>query len=262
MFSHYRACPDVDVISTSLPLPGLGNVPINAFVLHGAEPILVDTGVHGQSQAFMQTLGEVIDPIDIRWLWLTHTDFDHIGSVHALLTSNPELRVITTFLGVGIMSLFEPLPMDRVYLLNPGEQLRLGDRTLHAFKPPAFDNPSTTGFYDDRSRALFTSDCFGALLDQVPENAADIAERDLRAGQTLWSTIDAPWLHKADVSVLGRELDAIRRMDPRMILSSHLPAAGRVVIERLLTTLLEAPSAAPFVGPNQQSLEAMMKLAS
>ena len=261
MISHYNAASDIDVVTTSIPLPGLGNVPINAFVLQGQDPVLVDTGVVGQSDGFLTTLRGVIDPSDLKWLWLTHTDPDHIGSVHALLSENPKLRVVTTFLGVGIMSLFAPLPMDRVFLLNPGEQLKLADRTLTAFKPPAFDNPSTTGFFDDKSRVLFSSDCFGALLQEVPENAADLSEQDLHAGQTLWSTIDAPWLHKADRGMLVRELDVIRSMDPKMILSSHLPAAGGKVVGRLLSTLAQAPDAEPFVGPNQPMLEQMLKQA-
>lgn len=262
MISTYQASPDIHVLTTSLPLPGLGSVPINAFVLHGEEPMLVDTGVVGQSDAFLSALASVIDPSELRWLWLSHTDADHIGSVHHLLQSNPKLRVITTFLGVGIMGLFAPLPMERVYLLNPGERLELEDRTLHAWKPPAFDNPSTTGFYDDRTRTLFSSDCFGALLETVPESASELSERELHEGQTLWSTIDAPWIHKADAGALGRELDAIRHMDPKLLLSSHLPAARGPVIERLLSTMARAPFAAPFVGPNQAGLEQMLKLAS
>ncbi|MCG7755016.1 MBL fold metallo-hydrolase, partial [Flavihumibacter cheonanensis] len=90
----------------------------------------------------------VIDPEDLRWIWLTHTDFDHIGALHQLLEENPRIRVITTFLGVGIMSLTAPLPMERVFLVNPGQDITVGDRTLTAVKPPVFDNPSTTGFYD------------------------------------------------------------------------------------------------------------------
>lgn len=261
MISHYKASPDIDVVTTSIPLPGLGNVPINAFVLKGADPVLVDTGVVNQSEEFMAALRDVIDPSELNWLWLTHTDPDHIGSVHALLKENPKLRVVTTFLGVGIMSLFAPLPMDRVFLLNPGEKLKLADRTLTGFKPPAFDNPSTTGFFDDKSRVLFSSDCFGALLQEVPNDAADIPESDLHAGQTLWSTIDAPWLHKADRGMLARELDVIRSMDPAMILSSHLPAADAKVAKRLLATLAEVPDAEPFVGPNQPMLEQMLKAA-
>ena len=51
--------------------------------------------------------------------------------------------------------------------------ITVGDRTLSAVKPPAFDNPSTTGFYDDKSGVFFSSDCFGALLSEVPQKTRE-----------------------------------------------------------------------------------------
>lgn len=258
MTTTYEAAPSIDVITDDVAIPGLGLIPVNAFVLHGAEPLLVDTGTVVGSADFMAALRSVIDPAQLRWIWLTHTDADHVGSLHELLAVNPDVRVITTFIGVGIMGLFAPLPMDRVHLLNPGEQITVGDRTLTAFKPPAFDNPCTTGFHDDRSGALFSSDCFGACLQAVPQSAADLSEADLRQGQTFWATVDSPWLHKVDTAALARELDAIRAMEPAMVLSSHLPAAPGDMTERLLASLAAAPAADPFVGPNQAALEAML----
>ncbi len=260
MISSYKAASDIEVVTSSFPIPGMGFVPINAFVLKGPEPILVDTGSVVDSAEFLPALRSVIDPADLKWIWLTHTDFDHTGSLHALLTENPQIRVITTFLGVGIMSLTTaPLPMDRVYLVNPGQKITLGGRTLAAIKPPVFDNPSTTGFYEEKSGVLFSSDCFGALLAEVPQSAADLADRDLREGQTLWATIDSPWLHKVDRGTFARELDSIRKMAPKMVLSSHLPAAPGNMTERLLASLASAPEAQPFVGPDQAALEQMLK---
>jgi flavorubredoxin len=258
MITTYRPAPDIDVLTTSFPVPGLGFIPINAFVLHGAEPVLVDTNAGVESESFMTALRTVIDPSELKWLWLTHTDFDHIGSLHQVLAENPDLRVITSFLGVGIMMLAAPLPMDRVYLINPGQQIAVGDRTLTAFKPPTFDNPITTGFYDDKSRMLFSADSFGALLDAVPESAADLSDDELRQGQVFWATADSPWLHKVDSSVLTKELDAIRDMNPAMILSSHLPAAPGAMVDRMAASIAAAPSAQPFVGPDQAALEQMM----
>ena len=185
----YKAMSDIEVITSNFPIPGYGLVPINSFVIKGSEPILVDTGSVVESEEFMTTLRSVIDPTDLKWIWVTHTDFDHIGGLPQLLAENPKLRVSTTFLGVGIMSLSAPLPMDRVYLLNPGEKLTVGDRTLTAIRPPAFDNPSTTGFYDDKSGVFFSSDCFGALLSTVPQNAAELSDKDLRDGQVFWATL-------------------------------------------------------------------------
>jgi flavorubredoxin len=258
MVNSYTAAPDIEVLTSNFPIPGYGLVPINAFVIKGSEPILVDTGAMVENEEFMATLRAVIDPTDLKWIWLTHTDFDHIGSLHQLLAENPQLRVITTFLGVGIMSLCAPLPLDRVYLVNPGEKINVGDRTLTAIKPPAFDNPCTTGFYDDKSGVFFSSDCFGALLSAVPQNAADLSDKDLREGQVFWATVDSPWLHKVD-GALARELDGIRKMEPKMVLSSHLPAARGDMIERLLASLAAASTAQPFVGPNQGALEQMLK---
>jgi flavorubredoxin len=259
MITSYTVAPDIEILTSNFPIPGYGLVPINAFVIKGSEPILVETGSAIESAEFMDALRRVIDPADLRWIWLSHTDFDHIGSVHQLLRENPRLRVVTTFLGVGIMGLTAPLPLDRVYFVNPGEKVTLGNRTLTAVKPPVFDNPCTTGFYDNTSGVFFSSDCFGALLQTVPQSAADIPEQDLRDGQILWATIDSPWLHKVDKNAFASELETIRQISPTIVLSNHLPPAPGRLMERFLGSLAAAPGAHPFVGPNQAAFEQMLK---
>jgi hypothetical protein len=37
------------------------------------------------------------------------------------------------------------MSLDRVFLLNPGQSLDLGDRRVAAFRPPVYDSPATTG---------------------------------------------------------------------------------------------------------------------
>jgi hypothetical protein len=149
------------------------------------------------------------------------------------------------------------VPMPRVYLLNPGEALDIGDRSLHCIKPPIFDNPATTAFYDDMTAALFSSDCFGALLSAPAEEAADIARDERREGQIRWATVDAPWLHKVEPSRLAADLDEIRALRPEFVLSTHLPPAHGM-IDELVATAARATSAPLFVGPNQAALEAML----
>jgi flavorubredoxin len=258
MITTYKALPDIDVLTSSIPIPGYGLVPVNSFVLHGSEPVLVDTGAVIERDEYIGALQSVIDPAELRWIWLTHTDFDHIGALEHLLAENTELRVITTFIGVGIMSLVDGLPVDRVHLLNPGQTVTVGHRTLTAVRPPVFDNPSTVGFHDDSSGALFSSDCFGALLSEVPERAEDLTEDELRDGQVFWASVDSPWLHVADPAAFAKSLDRMRDTDPTMILSSHLPAAPGTMMDRFLDALASVPTAPPFVGPDQAALEAML----
>ena len=207
----YRAHKDVSVLNDYLEVPGLGFLPVNAFVLHSAQPVVVDTGLGLADRDFVSDLADVIDPSDVRWIWLTHPDRDHTGGLFALLDAAPNARVVTTFVGAGIMSTERPLPMPRVYLLNPGQSLDVGDRSLTGFRPPLYDNPATVGLFDHRSGVCFSSDCFGAPMSSADlaaaDNAAAAPPDELRAAQLLWASVDSPWIH-------GRCDDA------------HLPAAG------------------------------------
>jgi len=256
MITASTVTPGIDSISTSVEIPTLGSLAINAFVLHGDEPVLVDTGSIADSPAFMSTLESILD---LRWVWLTHTDFDHIGSLAPLLDVNPDVRVITSFVGVGITGLTaHPLPMDRVYLINPGQSITIGDRTLTAVRPPVFDNPITTGFVDTTTRTLFTSDCFGALLSGIPDSAGDVSADELRDGQVRWATIDSAWVHDVDHDAFTANLDHFRAIEPDLVLSSHLPPAPGTMHNTLVDALALAPGADRYLGPDQVMLDVML----
>src|SRR4051812_34610291 len=94
MDSPYAAGPDVHVLPTTIPIPGLGVLPINAFVLHAQEPVLVDAGLAMDSDAFVDALTAVIDPTTIRWVWLTHDDTDHTGNIQRVMELAPQARLV------------------------------------------------------------------------------------------------------------------------------------------------------------------------
>ena len=248
---------DISILPSYVPLPGLGMLPVNAFVLKSRQPVLVDSGLPVDAPEFMTALESVIDPEDIRWLYLTHADPDHIGSLAAVLDRAPRAKLITTYLGYGYLSLTTNVPLDRIYLLNPGESLDLGDRSITVLRPPTFDNPATTAFWESKTGTLFSSDCFGALLQAPAEEAQAIGREALMQGQVLWTTVDSPWLHKIDRGSLAAELNNIRRMAPDLVLSAHLPPA-RSMTARMLDSLATVPDSNAFVGPNQPALEAML----
>ena len=257
----YRIGTDVTVLNDQLEVPGLGFLPVNAFVLHAAQPVVIDTGLGLPDRDFIRDLGSVIDPADVKWIWLTHPDRDHTGGLFDLLEAAPAARLITTFLGAGLMSTEHPLPLERVYFLNPGQNLDIGDRTLHAFRPPLFDNPATVGFYDDRSRNCFSSDCFGAPLPTAElassTDARAVPAADLRAAQLLWAAVDSPWVHTAKSDRYLRTIQALQAINPDVILSSHLPAASQLGAP-FLDMLAAAPDTDPFIGPDQHALQQML----
>ncbi len=248
-------------IQDAMEIPGLGVLPVNAFLLRGAQPLLVDTGLPQSRDEFLAVLGDLVDPADLRWIWLSHPDRDHTGSLYELLELAPQARIITTFLGVGICSIDRPLPMDRVFLLNPGQQIDLGDRTLTCFRPPLYDSPATTGFVDDLTGTVFSSDCFGAPLPSfelaVASDVSAVSAQDLEHGQRLWASVDSPWISVLDQAVFDSTLDPLRALAPELLLSTHLPpATGRA--GEFLDRLATLPGSPPFTGPDQAALEAML----
>ena len=85
----YHVHPDISVLADYLEVPGIGFLPVNAFVIHAAQPVVVDTGLGLPDRDFAAALATVIDPADVRWVWLTHPDRDHTGGLFAPLLDAP-----------------------------------------------------------------------------------------------------------------------------------------------------------------------------
>jgi len=257
MDAPFDVTPEISVLPAHFPIPGFGLLPINAFVLKAAEPVLVDAGLGIHNEAFMKALESIIAPADLRWIWITHDDADHLGSFRSVLKAAPKARVVVNALAALRISTVEPVALERIYWLNPGEKLDVGDRKLAAFRPPLFDNPTAIGIFDEKSGACVTVDCFGAIIPAPVRDAAKLAETDLIRGMGAWSKADSPWIHLSDPAKFGKELDKVRRMNPDLILSSHLaPVRNRT--ERFLELLAGLADSEPFVAPNQSALEAII----
>ena len=213
-----------------MEVPGIGFLPINAFVLHAQEPVVVDTGLSLDDRDFMAALRhrhrprrgalDLVDPPRPR----PHGRAVQAARGGAAGAAGDHLRRRRASCRRS-----EPLPLDRLYLLNPGQSLDVGDRTLHAFRPPLFDSPATVGFYDDRSRTCFSSDCYGAPLPTAElaggPDVRDVPADQLRAAQLLWAAVDSPWVHTVDQAAYMKTVRTISDIDCATVLSTHLPPA-------------------------------------
>jgi hypothetical protein len=162
-------------------------------------------------------------------------------------------------LGVGKLGLHQ-LPLERTWLLNPGQALDVGNRRLLALRPPVYDAPETMALFDTHTRHLFSSDCFGAVLAKAAESAAEVTPAELRQGLALWATIDAPRPPQLDRKTLAAACLPWRALRPQRVLSSHLPPAEELE-ELLYSSLDSARERMPFVGPDQQAFEQAIRLA-
>ena len=230
MNGTYRIAPDVTVLSHAEPVPGKGFLPIQSYLLSGKQPVLVDTGAVRTRDEFMAQLEQVIDPADIAWIVLTHPDTDHAGALPLVLEKAPKARLVVNWISTGKLSASMVPPMPRIRWVNAGESLAAGDRVLHFLRPPMYDCPSTSALFDSKSRALFTSDAFGAF---VPE----MTRTFVRAGRGRGP--------RGDVDLLPRELAVAGRRPsrpvrgraqgdrrPRAVVAPVRPLSGRRDRER------------------------------
>ena len=247
----------VDQLGTYIPVPGMGYFAVNAFLVRAKEPVLVDAGIVTMQEPMLAALESLIDLGDLRWIYLTHVDGDHVGCLDMLLARAPKARIATTFLSMSKLGFTRTIAPERFFLLNPGQELDAGDRKLLVVPPPCFDAPETTILWDPTSRTLFSSDYFGALVPSPVEAADQVPAGALRDGMMTWLAVDSPWVRTVQPALLAQATRAVLELRPETVLGSHL-APARGMAHALTDNVLRAPGAPPFVGPDQAALEHML----
>jgi flavorubredoxin len=254
----YRVGGDVYVLPSSFIVPGIGVLPINAFLITAGEPVLVDTGIGIFKDEFVSALSSILDPSELKWIWLTHDDIDHTGALEQLLALAPGATILTHALCALRMSGGLNVAPQRVKAIRAGDSLEVGDRRLTAIRPPLFDNPMSIGLFDDKSEAFFTVDSFGAILEAPANDAREIPEEALVGGMTAWATFDSPWTQLVEKAKFHEVLQRVRNVNAKTLFSSHLPPASGMT-DRLLRVLESLPEAPPFIPPDDEAYQQIVK---
>ena len=214
----YKATDDTYVLPSYLPVPdvpapGFGTIVVNSYVIQAREPVLVDAGMPVVKEAFLQSLWSLIDPRDLRWIFLTHDDGDHTGALMEVLEAAPQARVITQFVGLARLETAYHMPVERVRILNPGDRFDAGDREIGILRPPLFDSPATSALFDSKTGMLISADSFGSLIPTVTEDAADIPDSVFYDGFYLFNRLNHLWFSLVDQSKFDAVLDGIRQLN-------------------------------------------------
>jgi flavorubredoxin len=218
---------------------------LNSFVVLGAQPLLVDTSGPPRRSEFLTDLGDVLTTGRISRIAITHADPDHTGGLVSVISGTPEARILANPMGqVKLMGDFG-LSADHFVVAKPGDRLDLGDRHVTVHWVPLFDQPETMGFFDERSRVFFASDCFGAILPDSAVFADEINETTYRQGFVTWNRSNHPWVYLVGRTKFAAEIDRIRQLEPIAIASSHGPVI-RQGLDRVFNWLEELPSGPRF----------------
>ena len=251
-----RVNEDTYCLRVTKPSIPVGILTFNSYVILGKEPILIDTHAPLWRKAYFEALAKIVDPKDVRWIFLTHDDRDHSGNLMQALDACPRATLVLQWLAAGRMKDEFTFPMTRLNFLNPGETWSASGRTFGTVLPPIYDSPASTALFDPKHEVLFSADSFGALTPTVVDEVAGAPGAEYVAGFKLYNGIFG-WVHDVDRGIFARRLNAVRAFDAKTILSSHGPIA-RGNASELLAVMAEIPDQPAHVGMNQRELEALL----
>ena len=84
---------------------------VNSMVITGAEPVIVDCGPAVTRQAWLDTVFGIVDPSDVRWIFLSHDDIDHTGNLPQVLDLCPQATLVTNWFSMERMASEYLLPL-------------------------------------------------------------------------------------------------------------------------------------------------------
>ncbi|MFB8790636.1 MAG: diflavin flavoprotein [Potamolinea sp.] len=190
----------------------------NSFLIRGEKIALVDTSHEKIRQLYLDTLKGLINPTEIDYLIISHTEPDHSGLVKDVLQLSPEITVVASKVAIQFLEDFVHQPFKRQIVKN-GDKLDLGKGHILEFvNAPNLHWPDTIFSYDAGTQVMFTCDAFG--LHYCSENTFD---QDLNAIEA-----DYRFYYECLMAPNARSvISALKRMDElgevKMIANGHGP---------------------------------------
>jgi len=144
----------------------------NSFLIRGERTALVDTSHEKFRQLYIDTLTGLINPQQIDFLIVSHTEPDHSGLVKDLLQIAPDITIVGSKVAIQFLEDFVHQPFKRQIVKN-GDRLDLGNgHEIEFVIAPNLHWPDTIFSFDHKTQTLFTCDAFGlhycsdSLFDQ------------------------------------------------------------------------------------------------
>jgi flavorubredoxin len=158
---HWVGALDPDLRIFDIIMRSPNGTSYNAYLIKARKTALIDTVKHGFYEQLIYRVRTLIDPAQIDYIILNHTEPDHSGALKQLLNDAPS----ATVKGSRAAGLFlrEIVNQNfRFEAVTHGETLDLGGKRLQFISAPNLHWPDSIFTYVPEDRVLFTCDAFGS----------------------------------------------------------------------------------------------------
>jgi flavorubredoxin len=256
-FPPTKIAPDTFVIHQVQPALGQPLfVYLNSMVILAEEPVIVDTGTPANRENWLHDVFSLVEPEDVRWVFLSHDDVDHAGNLDEVMTACPNATLVCNWAMVERHTNCFDFPLDRCRWVMHEESFSVGDRELHAVRPPLYDSPTTRGLFDSKTGVYWAVDTFATPLPAPEMQVADLDPEFWEFGMTLFAYgALCPWLSLLDADKFGRYVDAIESLDFTTIAGCHTPVIEGPQIAQAFAHVRRLPETEPPPLPDQSVLD-------
>ena len=152
---------DYDIVTFDVVMQTKYGTTYNSYLINADQIAVIETVKYQFKETYLNKINSLINPSDIKYIILDHTEPDHSGNVETLLELAPEAIVVGS--GNAIRYLKDMLGHDFKSLqVKDGDTLSLGNKTLKFISAPNLHWPDSIYTYLEEDKLLFTCDSFGA----------------------------------------------------------------------------------------------------
>ena len=202
-----------------IPLPD--GTTYNSYLIKGSEKTaLIDAVDPAKEKELLENLDEAgLNKID--YIIANHAEQDHSGGIPLLLKKFPEARVLTNQKCKDMLMDLLLIPSERFLIVNDGEKISLGDKTLEFIIAPWVHWPETMLTYLREDKILFPCDLFGSHLAISELYAVDEA-KVYNCAKRYYAEIMMPFRNH-----IKKHLEKLSSYDIEMIAPSHGPVYNK-----------------------------------
>jgi len=219
--------PDRKLFDALVPLPC--GTTYNAYLVKGSEKTVLIDAVDPEKMSDLFRNLEGVNDLD--YVVCLHTEQDHSGCIPEVLGKYSNAKVLCLPKTKEMLQDLMTVADDRFEVVEDGDEISIGNKTLQFFHFPWVHWPDNTAVYVKEDKVLFSSDLFGshyAFGDDLFAGDNPVVYKEAREYYAEIMMLYA--------RVTGKYLDRIGELDIEMICASHGPVYDQ---PRLILDLYE-----------------------